>query len=178
MKAQTATPCLPGFHVLAAEPVANGVAFTQPLVSAHHYICASNVGDILSIQKPLVLTSIVNTFTATAALTAGQVVKIDTANPNSVVVASTADTGPGITIGIVLNSPASAGTAFVALFGKVASPVIGTGTCAIGNFVVVDTTTNGRVKCTATFAAGTVLGRALSAGAGVGTTLVVLLNLQ
>jgi len=27
--------------------------------------------------------------------------------------------------------------------------ILGTGTCAIGNFVIVDTTTNGRVKCTA-----------------------------
>jgi hypothetical protein len=173
-------PCPAGFFVGLpyAHKLTPGEAVVLPPVIAH-LICVTDTGDIL-IPGPIILQgAVVNMFTATApGLSAGQVVKLDAANANSVVVAATTDIAAGIAIGVVLNSPASAGTAFVAIMGKVASPVIGTGTCAIGNFVIVDTTTNGRVKCSAVFAAGTVLGRALTTGAGVGTTVTVLLHFQ
>jgi len=120
--------------------------------------------------------ALANKFTATAALTAGQTVKIDTANANSVVVGTTTDTGAGIIIGIVENSPGAAGTAFVTLKGQMTSSLLGTGTCAIGNFVIQDTTTNGRVKCTATYTAGTVIGVATTAQATVGSAVNVLVE--
>jgi hypothetical protein len=113
--------------------------------------------------------------TATASLTAGQVVKVDTANANSAVIATTTDTGAGIPIGFVINSPGVAGAAQIITSGIITSPVLGTGTCSIGNFVLVDTTTNGRVKCGA-YAAGTVLGTALTAQASVGSTVTVLVQ--
>jgi hypothetical protein len=67
---------------------------------------------------------------ATAALTAGQVVKVDTAHANQIVVAGTGD-GAGIDIGFVTNSPAASSTALVATMGQITTPVMRTGTCAI-----------------------------------------------
>jgi hypothetical protein len=116
--------------------------------------------------------------TATAALTAGQVVKIDSANNNSVVVATTADTGGGIAIGIVANSPGAGATAQVVVSGNIATPLLGTGTCTKGQFVIVDTTTNGRVKCTGTYTAGTVIGINTVAQAAVGSALSVMVGLR
>jgi hypothetical protein len=115
-------------------------------------------------------------FTATAALTAGQVVKVDSANPSAVVVTVTTDTAAGIPIGIVLDSPGAAGIAYVLTNGVSALPILGTGTCSIGNFVIVDTTTNGRVKCTATYTAGTIIGYAMTAQAAVGSAVTVMVQ--
>jgi hypothetical protein len=56
--------------------------------------------------------------------------------------------------------------------------VLGTGTAAIGNFVIVDTTTTGRVKCTGTYTAGTVIGVAMSAQSSVGSNFNVMVNLR
>lgn len=112
---------------------------------------------------------------ATAALTAGQVVKLDTANNESVVVATTADTGAGVPLSFVTNSPGIGTTAHLALPGSVIyTPILGTGTCAtIGQFVIVDTTINGRIKCTSTFSAGTVLGRVIVPQSTVGSAVGV-----
>lgn len=121
-------------------------------------------------QKDVLTTSL----KATAALTSGQVVKIDTANANSVVVAATTDTAAGAVLGFVENAPGAGAIAFIAIPGSIITdPLLGTGTCSIGNFVIVDTTTAGRVKCTATFTAGTVLGRAITAQASVGSAVSV-----
>jgi hypothetical protein len=115
--------------------------------------------------------------TATASLTAGQVVKIDTATNNAVVVATTTDTAADVTIGFVINSPGASGTAQVVTSGVITSPILGTGTCSRNDFVFVDTTTNGRVKCSSTLTTrGTSLGRALTAQASVGSTVTVLVD--
>jgi hypothetical protein len=114
---------------------------------------------------------IISQFTATAALKAGQVVKLDTARADAVVVATTTDTGAGLAVGIVQNSAPATGTAQVAVAGKLppaGRPLLGTGTCLIGNFVIVDTTTNGRVKCATSYRAGTIIGYALAAQPTVG----------
>jgi hypothetical protein len=116
--------------------------------------------------------------TATASLTAGQVVKLDTANANAVVVATTTDTAAGIPIGIVANSPGAAANAYVVVKGMIITPLLGTGTCSIGNFVIVDTTTNGRVKCTGTYTAGTIIGYATAAQSTVGSAVKVLVDLK
>jgi hypothetical protein len=116
--------------------------------------------------------------TATAALTAGQVVKIDTANPSAVLVAATTDTAAGIPVGIVINSPTIGTTANVVTNGIVTTPVLGTGTCTVGQFVIVDTTTNGRVKCTSTYTAGTIIGYAVTAQASVGSAVSVMVQIK
>lgn len=115
---------------------------------------------------------------ATNSLTAGQVVKADTSNANQIVVAATTDTAAGIALGILQNSPLANATGYVVTSGIVSTPLLGTGTCSIGNFVIVDTTTAGRVKCTATFTAGTVIGRAVTAQAVVGSAVTVAVGLQ
>lgn len=116
--------------------------------------------------------------TATAALTAGEVVKVDSANASSVVATATTDTGGGIPVGIVQNAPGAAGVAQVVIQGIATTPVLGTGTCSIGNFVIVDTTTAGRVKCTGTYTAGTVIGKAITAQSTVGSAVTVLVQPQ
>ncbi len=115
--------------------------------------------------------------TATSAITGPVPVKADTANANKIVQTVTTDTGAGIPIGVVVNSPGAGGTGFVVTDGVVAL-TLGTGTCSIGNFVIVDTTTNGRVKCTATYTAGTVIGVAMAANSTVGTTFNVMVGLR
>jgi len=120
---------------------------------------------------------------ATSSLTAGQVVKIDPNNPNAVIVATTSDTGAGIPIGIVANSPSAGQMAQVIYFGKVHAnslfaPLLGTGTASLGQFVIVDTTTNGRVQCTSSYTAGTVIGTVINAQASVGSPVGVLLGLR
>jgi hypothetical protein len=138
--------------------ISSGTSITIPLVS-------TTPG-----QKAVISTQL----KATAALTSGQVVKVDSANANSVVVAATTDTGAGAVLGFVENSPGAAAAAQIAIPGSIiVDPLLGTGTCSIGNFVIVDTTTAGRVKCTGTFAAGTILGYAVTAQASVGSAVSV-----
>jgi hypothetical protein len=116
-------------------------------------------------------------YKSTAAITGPVPVKWDTGNANQVVVTTTTDTGAGIPIGVCANSPGVAGSCLVMTTGTVAL-TLGTGTCSIGNFVIVDTTTNGRVQCTGTYTAGTVIGKAQAAQAVVGNTFNVQLGLR
>jgi hypothetical protein len=120
---------------------------------------------------------------ATASLTAGQVVKIDPSNPAAVVVCATTDTGGAIPIGIVANSPSAGGNAQIVSLGRILgslpyAPVLGTGTATIGQFVIVDTTTNGRVKCTSSYTAGTVLGVVIGTQNTVGQPVAILMGLR
>lgn len=117
-------------------------------------------------------------YKATSALTIGQVVKLDTANANSVVVTATTDTGAGIPLGVAMNSVAAGAYVNVGVLGYTSMPLLGTGTCAIGNFVIVDTTTAGRVKCTSTFTAGTVIGKATAAQSSVGSGVSMQIQLE
>jgi hypothetical protein len=121
------------------------------------------------------------TLKATVSLTAGQLVKIDTANADSVVLCTTADT---ICHGFVQGSTvycaiSSLHCGITTVPGSKAFGILGTGTCAIGNNVVVDTTTNGRIKCQAGVPAqGTWIGIALSAQSTVGNTVDILTKFQ
>lgn len=115
---------------------------------------------------------------STSGVTAGNPVKLDTGNANQVNPTVTTDTGAGIPVGIAIVTTGASSPTYIATNGQVATPVLGTGTCAIAQFVIVDTTTNGRVKCTSTFTAGTVIGKALQAQSTVGNALNVLVQLQ
>lgn len=123
---------------------------------------------------------------ATSALSVNQLVKVDTANADSVVVCTTVDT---LCIGFVQGGSVfcAAGGNFCGINtvpGSKAVGILGTtggppGQCAIGNFVIVDTTTNGRVKCTAAQpAVGAWIGIALSAQTVVGNTVDILTKFQ
>ena len=63
--------------------------------------------------------------------------------------------------------------------GSVVKGILGAGTCSIGNFVIVDTTTNGDIKCTGTPPTiGKVIGKALSAQSTVGMLVDVLAKFE
>jgi len=121
--------------------------------------------------------SVIVPFTATAALTAGQTVKFDTSNAGSVVVGTTSDTGGGVILGIVINSPGAGGVANVLVAGITPLPLLGTSTCTLGQYVIQDTTTNGRVKC-ATYTAGTSLGIVTTAQSTVGSNVQMLVQIR
>lgn len=116
-------------------------------------------------------------------------VKADTSNANQVVVTTTTDTGPDVVVGLAVQGCATGNPCTIINYG-VAAPVLGTGTCAIGNVVVVDTTTSGRVKCVAppTIATcntseqagcpGTIIGTAMAAQSTVGNTFNVLVDIK
>ncbi len=112
---------------------------------------------------------------ATAALTAGELVCVDSANAASVIDCHTTTTDQFIgfapvAIGAGVNGP-------VALSGTVLNAVVGTGTCAIGNWVVADTTTAGDVKCSTTApASGDQVGWAMTSQASLGGALTVLID--
>lgn len=116
-------------------------------------------------------------YKSTASITGPVPVKWDTSNANQVVTTVTTDTGAGVPIGVCVNSPSAGQSCLVMTKGTVALK-LGTGTCAIGNFVIVDTTTNGDVKCTSTYTAGTVIGTAQAANSSVGTAFNVALGLR
>ena len=125
--------------------------------------------------------------TSTNNLSYNELVKVDTANADSVVACTTADTTA--CIGFVIDKLGS-GTggncvatdpfcAVVTTSGSLVKGILGTGTCAIGNYVIVDTTTNGDVKCTATPpAARAEIGLAISAQSTVGQTVDILTKFQ
>lgn len=114
----------------------------------------------------------------------GVPVKADTGNANQFVQTVTTDTAAGIVIGVSYHSISlgSNATAYgqIVLVGIV--PMLfgtsGTGNCAIGNFVIVDTTSNGHVKCTGTYSAGTVIGKAMQAMTATGGQFNVLVGLR
>jgi hypothetical protein len=121
------------------------------------------------------------TLKATSALTVNQLVKIDTANNDSVVVCTTADTTcHGFAAGgSVYCATGGAHCGLITAPGMKAVGILGTGTCSRGNNVIVDTTTNGRIKCQAGVPAqGAWIGVALSAQASVGSTVDILTKFQ
>lgn len=141
-------------------------------------VLSSHLGDPNVFTNPVCVQ-----LTATSSLTTGQVVKLDTSNVGAVVVCTTADTGGGLPIGICCNSPSAGQQALIAQFGKIAgasslAPILGTGTATIGQFLIVDTTTNGRVKATSTYIAGTVIGVATTNQNTVGQPVGILLGLR
>ena len=59
-----------------------------------------------------------------------------------------------------------------------ATATLRNGACSIGQLVTQDTTTNGRVKCSGTYTAGTVIGVAMTAQTTVGSPLTVNVGLR
>lgn len=105
-------------------------------------------------------------------------VKADTSNANQVVVTATTDTAPGIVMGVCINSP-NAGAKGQVITTGIAPMVLGTGTVAIGNWIIVDTTTNGRVKATTSYPpAGCLIGIALATQSTVGNSFNVAVGLR
>src|SRR5579859_1646502 len=121
---------------------------------------------------PIISTSAIAVF--------GVPVKWDTAAANQVKPTITTDTGAGVVVGVSYASAAAGGYASVVTTGEV--PMLfdtaGTGTCAIGNFVIVGTLTAGHVQCTATYTAGTVIGTAMQAMNTTNTPFNVLVGLR
>lgn len=126
---------------------------------------------------------------ATAAnLSPNQLLKPDTSNPDAWVVCTTADT---TACAGFMGEPVdgnfdchTSGSGFntcpvIAASGQHAVGILGTGTCAIGNYVIVDTTTNGDIKCTGTPpAARAEIGIAMSVQSTVGQAVDVLTKFQ
>ena len=116
----------------------------------------------------------------------GQALKVDPANASSVIPCAVTDTVGGIAVGICVNitGPVGGGkSVYVASHGNILSsspyaPVLGTGTISLGQFVVVDTTTAGRVMGTSTYTPGTVIGICTQAQNTVGQKVGVLLGLR
>jgi len=109
-------------------------------------------GQVLanSATVPFASTAYATYMTATATLSANQLVKIDTAHADSVVVCTTTDTlCNGFVAETLINNCTASNTTcpIVTTPGSKVQGIVGTGTCAIGNYVIADTTTNGRVKC-------------------------------
>jgi hypothetical protein len=159
-------------------PYVSDVPVTSTTPGLNTYIGTPGSSQINFFATPIGVTMI-----ATAALTAGQIVKIDPANTNAVIVCTTADTGGGIPIGIAGNSAGAGQNVYVITEGLVRSgltfsPILGTGTATPGQFVIVDTTTNGRVKTTSTYTAGTVIGTVVATQASVGNPVGLLMGLR
>ncbi len=115
---------------------------------------------------------------ATTTISSVAPVKMDTSNANQVVITSTTDTGPGLVVGVCINSPNAGATGKVITTG-IAPMVLGTGTVSIGNFIIVDTTTNGRVKATTSYPApGALIGIAMAALSTVGNSFNVAVGLR
>jgi hypothetical protein len=122
--------------------------------------------------------------TSTAALSSHVLVKIDTSHADSVVICTTSDTrcdGFMATLG-GSNPVCFAGSTMcgvIAGSGQVARGILGTGTCSIGQYVTIDTTTNGDVECSSTQpSAGAYIGLALTAQSTVGQQLDVLTRFE
>jgi len=131
---------------------------------------------------PFLATSYTTYLTSTASLSPNQLVKVDTAHADSVVVCTTADTLCDGFVGEITSANCGAASTICPIItttGSLAHGILGTGTCSIGNNVIVDTTTNGRVKCQAGQPAqGAWIGKAISAQASVGSTVDVLTKFQ
>jgi hypothetical protein len=119
--------------------------------------------------------------TSTAAVAQDVLVKVDTANADSVVVSGTGDFfDDGFVSGQSGDLCAIASTfcPVTSVPGSKMQPLLGTGTCTIGNYVVPDTTTAGRVKCSATQPATGWIGKALTTQSSVGSAVDVLFQPQ
>lgn len=117
-------------------------------------------------------------YKSTATITGPVPVKLDTANANQVVQTVTTDTGAGIPVGVCANSPAAGNACLVMTHGTVALKMGTSLPCAIGNFAIVDTTTNGDFKCVAAYTAGTVIGVSQAANSTVGSASNVMIGLR
>jgi hypothetical protein len=122
---------------------------------------------------------------ASASIVTNMLVKVNTGAADSVIPCTTADT---LCLGFVQSQEASGqylcnntstDCPVATIPGSKVKGILGTGTCAIGNNVIADTTTNGRIKCQAGIPAqGAWVGIAISAQASVGSTVDIILKMQ
>jgi len=84
----------------------------------------------------------------------------------------TTDTAAYVALGVVETTCNNGANCTIVLFGMVRDMVLGTGTCSIGQSIIVDTTTNARVKCTSSPTAGTVIAIATTAQITVGSAVI------
>lgn len=138
---------------------------------------------VFNLGGPVVTTNSGIYWGATVTFLPNQLVKIDTAHNNAMVLCTTTDTScDGFVEEVVSTTSCQAGSAFcpvITISGSKATGILGTGTCTVGQFVVVDTTTNGRIKCQAGIPAqGAYIGKAMSAQAVVGNTVDILTKFQ
>ncbi len=127
------------------------------------------VGNAFSI--PLISTGAITSY--------GVPIKADASNAGQFVAAVHTDTGAGIVMGVSYHSTSAGGYGDVVTTGVV--PMLfdtsGTGNCAIGNLVIIGTTTDKHVQCGA-YVAGTVIGIALQAQSTTGGVFNVLVGLR
>lgn len=136
---------------------------TVLLVLAAFPASAQVTGAVSGVKMPQ---SYVNTFTATSALTAGEIVKLDTAHPDQVVATTNADTSAPI--GVAYESFAAGSKDWIVISGALDGVLKTENTCAIGNYVVVSNVSggaSGNSMCTAS-PSGAYAGYALSAATG------------
>jgi len=100
-----------------------------------------------------------------------QGVPVKWAGAATVVGTSGADTGAGVVVGVAANAPGTSGRpTYVMTSGYVV--MTADGDCSAGQFVTVSHQNAGRVQCTSSFAAGTVIGVALLGEKGGGGVYV------
>jgi hypothetical protein len=82
-----------------------------------------------------------------------------------------ADAGPGVVVGVAANAPGTSGRpTYVMTSGYIV--MTADSDCSVGEFVIVSRQNAGRVQCTNTFAAGTVIGVVLLGEKGGGSMYV------
>lgn len=128
------------------------------------------VGNAFAV--PMISTNAISTY--------GFAVKADTTNAGQFVVLAHTD-GAGIPIGVNYYSTSAGGFGAVVTSGIVPMrfDTAGTGNCStLGMFVIAGTTNDGRVQCTASYSAGTVIGKNLSTTSSTNAVVTVLVGLR
>ena len=115
-------------------------------------------------------------FTAGEAITAGQLLKLDTTTAMDVLIATTSDTEN--IVGISRETVSAAAGVDVIVHGIYHDALLGTGTCSVGDYVIPDTTTNGRIKCSATLPVTAIVGIAMADVSVVGDPVRTFVNVS
>jgi hypothetical protein len=97
---------------------------------------------------------------ANSAATIAQGVPVKWSGAATVVGTTAADTGAGVVVGVAANAPGASGRpTYVMTSGYIV--MAADDGCSVGQFVIVSRRNAGRVQCTSTYVAGTVIGVAL-----------------
>jgi hypothetical protein len=164
--------------------LAVGTAVTAGSIASNTYSTASGA-DPISTQESLEITAgaaVKESFgiklkATAAALTAGELVCVDTANANSIIVCPTTTTNQFI--GFVPSAISLGSAGEVAIEGQIINAISdGSVACALGNYVLASSTIAGDVKCSTTAPSnGTQVGFAMTtAAATAGTAFTVLID--
>lgn len=128
------------------------------------------VGNAFAI--PLISTNAIATY--------GFAVKVDPSNAGQFIVVAHTD-GTGKVDGVAYTSTSSAGYGQVVTTGVVPMrfDTAGTGNCStLGMFVIIGSTTDGHVQCTASYTAGTIIGKNISLQSSTNGIVNVLVGLR